>query len=674
MTYPQDPPLECDIVMKGGITSGVIYPRTVCTLAKTYRLRSVGGSSAGAIAAAGAAAAEFGRASGGFELLEKLPDDITEVSPAGDTVLFRLFQPTPKTRPLYQAFVAGMGKDAKQIRTFAALLAGFWPRALACAVPGIALLILGAFGSGPAVVAGVLGGLALALLGAALGAVWGAAAMLAGVAGVGFGLCTGMPGVGAKDAEALTPFLHKRFQEMAGRPDGPVLTFGDLAAKGIELRVMTTNLTRRQPMPMPWSTHEYFFDPDEMRTVFPPDVVDWMMKKEHAPEGGQDGKPQSGRESRKRALLRAQAAPLCPWPAPEHVPVIVATRMSLSFPLLITAVRLYAVDYSLQVNKDARTAARAWLAAHPDTPVPQGAAEIVPKPRFDRNWFSDGGICANLPVHFFDAPLPGRPTFAIDLESFPDGQTKDPNDQSKNCFLPIANDVGLHQRWTALSTSTSTTINGIKALGGFISQIVDTARGWVDAAQLAMPGHRDRVVTIYHDDTEGGMNLKMTDSIVTALAERGGAAGAELVEKFTGAPTDEHQKKMPQGWGWNNQRWTRFRTATAGLDAWLMKFEANYKAAQNPPTQPYDKFAGPDAHADLPSYPIPKASRGVVNDLTAELIGLATSWSGDNPLRTTNVPGPLPRLRLVPDDGVASLAGIATEQAADAHANQTPSA
>lgn len=57
MTYPDNPPLECDIVMKGGITSGVIYPRAVCRLAKTYRLRSVGGSSAGAIAAAGAAAA-----------------------------------------------------------------------------------------------------------------------------------------------------------------------------------------------------------------------------------------------------------------------------------------------------------------------------------------------------------------------------------------------------------------------------------------------------------------------------------------------------------------------------------------------------------------------------------------------------------------------------------------
>jgi Patatin-like phospholipase len=62
-SFPAQPDLECDIVMKGGITSGVIYPLAVCELAKTYRLHSLGGASAGAIAAAAAAAAEVGGAS-----------------------------------------------------------------------------------------------------------------------------------------------------------------------------------------------------------------------------------------------------------------------------------------------------------------------------------------------------------------------------------------------------------------------------------------------------------------------------------------------------------------------------------------------------------------------------------------------------------------------------------
>ena len=37
-----DPKLECDIIMKGGVTSGVIYPWAVCELARTYRFRCVG--------------------------------------------------------------------------------------------------------------------------------------------------------------------------------------------------------------------------------------------------------------------------------------------------------------------------------------------------------------------------------------------------------------------------------------------------------------------------------------------------------------------------------------------------------------------------------------------------------------------------------------------------------
>jgi hypothetical protein len=46
----------CDIVMKGGITSGVVYPPAVVELSKTYTFKNIGGTSAGAIAAAVTAA------------------------------------------------------------------------------------------------------------------------------------------------------------------------------------------------------------------------------------------------------------------------------------------------------------------------------------------------------------------------------------------------------------------------------------------------------------------------------------------------------------------------------------------------------------------------------------------------------------------------------------------
>jgi len=39
---------ECDVVMKGGITSGIVYPHAVVRLASHYRLRSVGGGNCAA--------------------------------------------------------------------------------------------------------------------------------------------------------------------------------------------------------------------------------------------------------------------------------------------------------------------------------------------------------------------------------------------------------------------------------------------------------------------------------------------------------------------------------------------------------------------------------------------------------------------------------------------------
>jgi predicted acylesterase/phospholipase RssA len=631
MEYPENPPLECDVVMKGGITSGVIYPRAVCRLATTYRLRSVGGASAGAIAAAAAAAAELGRATGGFDQLENLPAVITAPSPAGGSTLFRLFQPTRAAYPLYRLLTAGMGTPSKVLPTLAALASGFWPWALAGALPGIAIIVVSALGSGPARWAGIVAGLLLAALGKVFGIAGGIAKMLAGVPRAGFGLCTGMPGAGSNGATALTPWLHQQLQAMSGRQE--VLTFGDLAAGGVELRMMTTNLNRHQPMAMPWVTQEYFFDPDEMRRLFPEDVVRYM--EENPPAAKPDGSPLSPSEIRKRDLLRAQALPLLPFPAPDNVPVVVATRMSLSFPLLITAVPLYAVDYSVASNRDARKAAEDWLRDSPG-----GSAEEAPKRRFDVNWFSDGGICANLPVHFFDAPLPTRPTFAVDLAPFPPNRTKN-TDEAENSYLPTTNAAGQLRTWSSLPTS------GIKALASFFLEIVNTARGWVDAGQLVMPGYRDRIVTIWHSDQEGGMNLAMPEPVVAALASRGEAAAAKLVQQFAGPAPG-----VDPTWGWDNDRWIRFRAATAGLDAWLSRFREKF-ATDVPGATPYSRLAGPGADAELPSYQPTDGRRVRLNAHTGELLDMSAAWAADDSM-SYRAPKPRPRMRLVPDDGTAA--------------------
>jgi hypothetical protein len=52
---------SADVIMRGGTASGVVYPPALCEIARHFRLRSLGGASAGAIAAAAGAAAELGR-------------------------------------------------------------------------------------------------------------------------------------------------------------------------------------------------------------------------------------------------------------------------------------------------------------------------------------------------------------------------------------------------------------------------------------------------------------------------------------------------------------------------------------------------------------------------------------------------------------------------------------
>ncbi|HYI24518.1 MAG TPA: hypothetical protein VD767_03835, partial [Thermomicrobiales bacterium] len=82
------PALECDLVMKGGITSGLVYPKAVVRVARDYRIRDIGGTSIGAIAAALTAAAEYWRhahpTAAGVQqakidtLFRDLPDNPTE--------------------------------------------------------------------------------------------------------------------------------------------------------------------------------------------------------------------------------------------------------------------------------------------------------------------------------------------------------------------------------------------------------------------------------------------------------------------------------------------------------------------------------------------------------------------------------------------------------------------
>src|ERR1700694_5223429 len=100
---------KCDIVMKGGITSGIVYPTVVCKLASEYQFKNLGGTSAGALAAALTAAAEYARqtgrglGAGAFDELSTIPKWLADNSPfGGGSNLLQLFQPQPGTGGLFR--------------------------------------------------------------------------------------------------------------------------------------------------------------------------------------------------------------------------------------------------------------------------------------------------------------------------------------------------------------------------------------------------------------------------------------------------------------------------------------------------------------------------------------------------------------------------------------------
>lgn len=641
-----DPLLECDLVMKGGVTSGVIYPLAVCELAKVYRLRSIGGSSAGAIAAAAAAAAELGRASGGFERLARLPADLSAQVRGEDSRLFTLFQPQRTMRRLFGLLTAVLHATGPT-RVWAVstqALRGFTSYAAAGAVLGVLLVVAGFVAGGPAKWVCLGAGLLLAVVGVVLGIGIGVLRDVSRIPAAGYGLCSGVdPGSSDGSAHtghaALTPWLHETLQSLAGRtPEDPPITFGDLDRAGITLAVMTTNLSRHQPTAMPWAPGDYFFDPAHFRTLFPEAVVAHM---ENAPASAV-----STDEQWLAATAAVQALPMRPFPPSNDLPVLVAVRMSLSFPGLIAAVPLKAVDYSLSANQEARQAARTWRDQQPDASPEEGAA-VLPTLELQANWFSDGGICANLPLHFFDSALPRRPTFAINLMAFPRDRDRS-EDECDNSCLPVRNDQGLLRRQSVWEP------RGLGALAQFTLSIVETARTWVDEAQLSMPGYRDRIVTVFHDDTEGGINLNMAQGVVASLSRRGECAATRLVDRFAG----DRPGIVPAA-GWDNHRWLRFRTATAALSETLDSFESGFTEVP-PGTTAYSTWVGVDAQgheatADLPSYPLAGERRHAVNERTHGLLQTAADWQSDPADAFTHgAPRPRPVMRLVPSEQAAT--------------------
>lgn len=470
---------ECDLVLKGGVTSGVVYPHAIVEVARTYRLRNIGGTSAGAIGAAVAAAAEFRRQSSpdgadftGFEMTAAIANEL-------GADLLGLFQPSPRLAGLFAIAMAALGADRRQRvrRVLSAMLTAFPWHFVVPAVLALALIVPGMLtASWALLLLGILVGLVVLLGGLAFAV---ARAVLVTLPEHDFGICSGLTQASSQ-APALTNWLADKIDLVAGNdPTGAPLTVRQLATAGISIAAVTTDLSSGRPYQLPLKSKHHYFSEAEFKRLFPKRVIKYLVGEQ-------------------QPLAGATPADLYQLPVGADFPVILVARMSLSFPGLIRAVPLYRFDDQM--------------------PRPAGD-----RAKLQRCLFSDGGISSNFPIHFFDAFLPSRPTFGIMLTDW----LADRHGATR-IFLP--------QKWRQ---STDLPIARIDSLPAFLGAILQTAREWQDTLQSLLPGYAERIVEVRLDPAhEGGLNLSMDKPTIDRLTEYGREAGIALT---TGFDFDEHR-------------------------------------------------------------------------------------------------------------------------------------
>jgi len=472
------PDKTCDLVMKGGITSGVVYPKAVVELARTYRFKNIGGTSAGAIAAVVTAAAEYGRESGGFERIATLPDELAPT-------LFEKFQPTPGLKPLFRVFLAAMSGSKRKI--LAALVANYAGMALIAALPGLVLIAL-------AIVAGSWGfatlGLVLAIAGILGGTIYGAARQaMRDLPAQDFGICPGTTQPGSK-GPGLTDWLADKIDAVAGlAPDEGPLTLRHLTDRGINVATVTTDITTHRPYALPMNNNLHAFSRQEFLRLFPARVVEHMVART------QPVRPEWGDATGDLFYFRS-----------EDLPVVVLARMSLSFPGLFSQVPLHRIDHTF---------------VHPDA---EGRRVV-------RCLFSDGGLSSNFPVHFFDRLLPQTPTFGISLGEYHPWRTRPKTP-------PVPDDGRVVLPTEAGSGRLLPTHPAPTGLGAFVMNLFDSAKDWQDSLQSILPGYRERIVAVNLNPDEGGMNLQMKPETIRLLTDLGEKAGVAI---NTGFDLNEHR-------------------------------------------------------------------------------------------------------------------------------------
>ncbi len=584
----------CDVVMKGGVTSGIVYPRALCHLATRFNLRNIGGTSVGAIAAAIAAAAEYQRrktqSAAGYLALAKVPEFLSRgdslirlfAADAGAAALVRIGLKFISSAPLVLRLALVVGAAAKEywwqaLVPILALGYCFLLPDLFAAKPGSLLqlstwwaLIAHAFV--PLLLLALLS--TLALFAIALRRCWSV------LTKNDYGFCHAYDGAAADtfkasldrltasgksivdlapaDTPPLFNWLEAYIAHAAGRtPEAAPLTIGDLRdvplpswfpgddRPSIDFQTITTCLTLGRPFGLPFDSERcghrqglpnrrpdrptlYFLESDLCKYFSEVTLAHLKMK---------------GGEALGVRPVDAQGRPLGTvyrFPTGEDLPLVVAVRMSMSFPILFCALRLWAES-------------------------PDGRC-LQPM------WFSDGGLSSNFPVHLFDGPLPRWPTFALDLL---DGGTAQRVVHGKVVVPVPAGDAFLESDDSSVPLESSYPLSGPNGRGSileFASALIDAMRNWQDMTLGALPGNASRTIGIRLPADEGGLNLTMTQDQVLDLIARGDLAGESLVNRFVAG--DEHYDTP----SWRTQRWLRYLATMQATTRWLESFRNCYKS------------------------------------------------------------------------------------------------
>ena len=341
--------------------------------------------------------------------------------------------------------------------------------------------------------------------------------------------------------------------------------------------------------------HAFFYDPSEWETLFPAPVMTWLQAHRRIDETALHVVSRDGR------VLRA-------LPEPGDWPVIMAVRLSLSFPGVLSAVPMYTLDGRRGVCKRADVPTDVCFEA-------------------DKVYFSDGGITSNCPIHLFDVPLPKWPTFGVNLWGL---------DGERTCAPKV---------WmTGDSDEPESRLHAIHGQGlwraaiGFIGAIVGTALDWRDSVQRALPGYRERVVHIGVPPNQGGLNLTMTAKDIASLDNAGRLAAARLIEEFQ-RPRVVGEARVN---AWDQHRWLRMRSTLAATRRHLGLLrdgaplgDPPYRALARTPSSLPPRFI--DAVAAEQAQALMEG--------TVELIEVVDGAAAAPPL-ADNAPDPAPTLRM----------------------------